>query len=96
MMSKSYKADLLEALRDPSEAAEYLDAALEDGDEDVFRLALKDVLEAQKYLSQLPEKAKFNQDNVSSVFYQPPSSELCHFDSFLHALGFRLAIQRCK
>ncbi|HAI69482.1 MAG TPA: hypothetical protein DCM38_08610 [Gammaproteobacteria bacterium] len=45
-MSKSYKADLLEALRDPSEAAEYLDAAFEEDDEAVFRLALKDVLEA--------------------------------------------------
>jgi len=95
-MSKSYKADLLEALRDHSEAAEYLDAALEDGDEDVFRLALKDVIEAQSGMSQLPSITKFNQDNVSSIFYQPPSSELCHFGSFLHTLGFRLAIQKYK
>jgi len=93
-MSKSYKADLLEALRDPSEAAEYLNAALEDGDEDVFRLALKDVVEAIGDLSQL--KTKFNQDSVNKAFCKLPSSELCHFDSFLHALGFRLAIQRCK
>jgi DNA-binding phage protein len=34
--STSYEAQLIEALRDPTEAAEYLTAALADGDNDVF------------------------------------------------------------
>ncbi|MEK8016715.1 MAG: hypothetical protein VSS75_007585 [Candidatus Parabeggiatoa sp.] len=64
-MSKSYKADLLEALRDPSEAAEYLNAALEDGDEAVFRLALKDVVEAglSKKITQETQKILLTDDH---------------------------------
>jgi DNA-binding phage protein len=44
--SKSYQESLLAALRDPEEAAEYLNAALEDGDEQIFLLALRNVAEA--------------------------------------------------
>ena len=43
----SYKADLLERLRDPEYATGYLNAVLEEGDEAVFQLALRDVAEAQ-------------------------------------------------
>lgn len=44
--SRPYKEELLEDLRDPSEAAAYLTAALEDGSPNVFLLALRDVAEA--------------------------------------------------
>lgn len=43
--SRSYKEDLLKALKDPLEAAEYLTAALEDDDPAVLDLALKDIHE---------------------------------------------------
>lgn len=43
----SYKADLLERLRDPEYANGYLNAVLEENDEAVFQLALRDVAEAQ-------------------------------------------------
>ncbi|HDN26645.1 MAG TPA: hypothetical protein ENG03_06035 [Thioploca sp.] len=42
---KECKANL--AISDPDKAAEDLNAALEDGDKEVFRLALKNVIEAQ-------------------------------------------------
>lgn len=41
--SKSYTKELTRELKDPREAAEYLSAALEDGNMEVFLLALKDV-----------------------------------------------------
>ncbi|AFZ51434.1 helix-turn-helix domain-containing transcriptional regulator [Dactylococcopsis salina] len=44
--TRSYKEDLLEALSDPIEAREYLNAALEDENPEVFLLALRDVVEA--------------------------------------------------
>lgn len=43
----SYKADLLERLRDPEYATGYLNAVLEENDEAAFQLALRDVAEAQ-------------------------------------------------
>jgi DNA-binding phage protein len=36
-----YQKDLIEALKDPAEAAAYLNAALEDGDRETFLLALR-------------------------------------------------------
>jgi DNA-binding phage protein len=45
--TESYRANLLEALKDPETAAEYLSACLDDGDVEVFLLALRDVAEAQ-------------------------------------------------
>lgn len=42
-----YQDILLERLQDPDAAQAYLNAALEDEDERVFLLALKDALEAQ-------------------------------------------------
>ena len=44
---KSYHSYLIESLKDPLEAAAYLDAVLEDGDFDHILLALKNVAEAQ-------------------------------------------------
>ncbi|HQR34116.1 MAG TPA: transcriptional regulator [Blastocatellia bacterium] len=44
--SKSYQESLLASLREPEEAAEYLNAALEEGDEQSFLLALSNVAEA--------------------------------------------------
>ena len=39
--SRPYKPELLEALVDPAEAAEYLNAALEEGSNELFLLALR-------------------------------------------------------
>ncbi len=43
---REYRADLLEALKDPREAAEYLNAVLEEDDPKALALALQDVAEA--------------------------------------------------
>jgi len=94
-MGKSYHAELMEELRDPSEAAEYLDAAFEDDDPEAFQMALKHVAEAQAVTSQLIEKVKFSQDDTNQMVSRKPHSDLYQINSFLHQLGFRLAIQRC-
>lgn len=44
----SYKAHLLERLRNPARAIEYIQAAAEDGDDDTLQLAILDVMEAQR------------------------------------------------
>jgi DNA-binding phage protein len=45
--TEPYRDGLLLALRNPDEAAEYLNACLEDGDLRVFLLALRDVADAR-------------------------------------------------
>lgn len=45
--SINYQNYLLESLKDPEEAAGYLNAAFEGGDTEVFLLALQNVVKAQ-------------------------------------------------
>ena len=44
--TESYREGLLESLRNPEDAAHYLNACLEDEDARVFLLALRDVADA--------------------------------------------------
>jgi DNA-binding phage protein len=55
----SYEVGLLEDLADPEEAAAYLDAALENGDREVIRMALHHVVEAQES-SQVDDDLRFS------------------------------------
>ncbi len=89
---KECKANL--AISDPDKAAEDLNAALEDGDKEVFRLALKNVIEAQGGISQLAEKSTFNQESINKILSGKANFELYSLDALLQALGFNLAIQR--
>ena len=50
---------LLERLHEPIEAAAYLNAALKDGDIEIFIQALKDVAESQGGLKKIAEKIHF-------------------------------------
>ena len=90
--SKPYHPELIKALRDPREALEYLNAALEDGDPDGFLLALRDVAEAQGGVAQLAEAAKLNRESLYRMLSDRGNPELRSLDALLRALGFRLAI----
>ncbi len=46
-LSRPYQDELLKSLTDPEEAAAYLNAALDEGAEELFLLALRNVGEAQ-------------------------------------------------
>ena len=90
--SKQYQPELIKALRDPREAAEYLNAALEDGDPEAFLLAIRNVTEAQGGVAQLAEKANLNRESLYRMLSERGNPELRSLDALLHALGFRLAI----
>ena len=90
--SKPYHPDLIKALRDPREALEYLNSALEDGDPEGFLLALRDVAEAQGGVAQLAEAAKLNRESLYRMLSDRGNPEFRSLDALLHGLGFRLAI----
>ena len=88
----NYEQGLKEALKDPIEAAAYLSAALEEGERDVFLLALKDVAAAHG-LSQLAREAELNRENLYRMLSQGGNPQLSSLQSLLDALGFRLAVE---
>jgi probable addiction module antidote protein len=88
--SRSYKEDLLKVLQDPEEAALYLESALEDGNEAVFLLALRDVVEATVGMSELAEKTERNRESLYKTL--SASGNPSSVRSILDGLGYRLAI----
>ncbi len=91
--SRPYKEGLLERLKDPQEAAAYLDAALEEGDTEVFLLALRDVAEARLGgIAGLAQQSGLNRETLYRALSEQGNPELTSLDKLLHAVGLRLAI----
>ncbi|MBI5410890.1 MAG: putative addiction module antidote protein [Nitrospirae bacterium] len=94
--STDYRAELIESLRDPREAGEYLNASLEEDDPELFLLALRNVAEAQGGVAQLAEKTNLNRESLYKMLSERGNPELRSLDALLHALGFRLAVTVAK
>ena len=60
----TYQEDLIESLKDPKEAAEYLNAAIEDGDREVFLLALRNVAQAHGGMSAIAQKTHLKRESL--------------------------------
>lgn len=86
-----YKGGLLKRLADQEYALGYLNAALEDGDQEVFLLALRDVAEARG-VSQLAREAQLNRENLYRMLSPNGNPQLSSLTALLRSLGLRLAI----
>jgi probable addiction module antidote protein len=94
MMNAStlYEEGLLQDLQEPEEAAAYLNAALEDGSQEVFLLALRDVARARG-LTQLARETSLNRENLYRMLTEKGNPQLSSLAQLLDALGLRLAIE---
>jgi len=93
MRSKPYRDDLLESLKNPVEAAAYLDAALEDGDRSVFLLAVKDVTDANGGIREVAAAAHLNRETLYRTLSENGNPKLTSLGSILHAVGLRLSVE---
>jgi len=92
--SRPYQDYLIEALADPLEAAGYLNAALEDGDKELFLLALRNVAEARLGgMSKLAAASGLNRESLYRMLSGKGNPELKSLDRLLHALGLKLAVE---
>jgi probable addiction module antidote protein len=91
--SRDYQVSLIERLRDPKEAAAYLDAALEDGDRAVFLLAIRNVIQAFGGMTQIARRTGLNRENLYRVLSEQGNPELKSLEKLLKALGLRLAVE---
>lgn len=90
--SASYKDGLREDLRDPEEAAAYLDAAIEEGSQEAFLMALRDVAEAHG-IGGLARSAMLNRENLYRILSDRGNPQLASLISLLDALGMRLSVR---
>lgn len=91
--SKNYKNHLVESLKDPTEASEYLNAALEDGEPEVFLLALRDVVDSYGGMGKLALSTSLNRENLYRMLSTKGNPEFFSLSTVLDAVGFRLAVE---
>jgi probable addiction module antidote protein len=87
-----YENGLKEDLENPVEAVAYLDAALEDGSQEVFLLALKDVADA-KGISKIARSTNLNRENLYRILSAGGNPKLRSLNSVLHSVGLRLSVE---
>ncbi|GAB4189701.1 MAG: hypothetical protein Fur006_31210 [Coleofasciculaceae cyanobacterium] len=94
--NNSWLNSLIESLKDPEEAAAYLEVALEleekDPQPDMLRLTLKDIVEARVRMNNLSEEAKLLYEKLDKILLETKGAEIYSLVEFLDALGFRIAI----
>lgn len=91
-ITEQYENNLKKDLLDPVEAAEYLNAALEDGSHEVFLMALKDVADA-KGISEISRKTKLNRENLYRILSTKGNPKLKSLNSVLHSVGLKLSVE---
>ncbi|WP_036487495.1 addiction module antidote protein [Myxosarcina sp. GI1] len=91
--TRNYEDDLLKALSDPEEAREYLNAALEDENPEVFLLALRDVVKANSTMSELARATNCNRESLYKTLSAQGNPQLNSVRSVLSNLGFKLAVE---
>jgi probable addiction module antidote protein len=90
--SITYDIGLHEDLRDPVEAAEYLNAALEDGTQNVFLMALRDVAKAHG-LTRLARETTLNRENMYRILSEEGNPQLSSLKTLLDSLELKLSIE---
>ena len=90
--SIDYHDYLIGSLKDPSEAAGYLNAALDDGDIDGFLEALRHVVEAHGGMAKLSENTSKGRNSLYKTISSNGNPYLRNTNEILHALGFHLSV----
>ncbi len=88
--SVPYLPFLHQRLRDPEYALGYLNACLDDDDESVFLLALKDVATAHGGLAKLAKKAKMNREHLFRMLSKRGNPEMRSLQKIAGAFGWKI------
>lgn len=93
---KDYQEDLIQSLKNSREAAAYLNAAIGEGDRELFLLALRNIAEAQGGVSAIAEKAHLNRENLYRMLSKKGNPEIKSLLTLLSAMGLRLTVKAQK
>lgn len=91
--SRAYREVLLERLKDPSEAAAYLNAALQDDDTRVFLVALRDIVDANGGISMLAKETELNRETLYKTLSMRGNPTIENLILMLDTLGFELQVK---
>ncbi len=94
MMSKStsYHEKLIQDLKNPLEAAAYIEVVLEEDDPKMLSKAVKNVIEAHGGIDQLSAQIKELYNKLDQMLSDKGEIEFYSLNSLLDALGLHLAV----
>ncbi|VEN72719.1 conserved hypothetical protein [Candidatus Desulfarcum epimagneticum] len=94
---RNYREFVLEKMKEPGEAAEYLRLSLDeyfkDGNTEAFLLALRTVAEARGGITKLSKNTELNRQTLYRTLSKKGNPKINTLRSILHSLGFRLSIE---
>lgn len=90
-LTKDHQKSLLENLKDPKEAAAYLNAALEESDNELFLLAMKNVVRAAG-VTNVARKTHLNRENLYKMLSEKGNPELASLCATLSSIGLKISI----
>lgn len=91
-LTKSYKEHLYERLKDPAQAAGYLNTILEEEDVEVFLLALRHVADARG-ITKVAAAAGLNRENIYRILSDQGNPRLSSMVALLQAVGIQLQVK---
>lgn len=94
--SLRYEDWLIARLKDPAEAAAYLEAVIEEGDQAAIMLALRQVARARGGIAEIARKAKLTREATYKMLSRTGNPELRSLTSVLRATGLRFSVKPMK
>lgn len=91
--SLPYEAWLTARLKDPAEAAAYLEAVIEEGDQAALMLALRQVAQAQGGIATVARRANLAREATYRMLSEAGNPELRSLQAVLAATGLRIAVR---
>ncbi len=90
---KSIPYDPVDYLRTPEDIAEYINAAIEDGNEQVMLAALKDVARAIMGITELAQRTGLSREALYNTLSENGNPRFSSLVEILHALGLELSVK---
>ena len=91
--SLPYEDWLLEQLKDPEEAAGYLEAVIEEGNQAALMLALRQIAKANGGIAAVARRAKLTREAAYRILSKSGNPELRSLNAILGAAGLRLSVK---
>lgn len=87
---------ILERLKNPTMAAAYLEAAIEDRDPDALMMALRRVVQTQGDVSKVARRSRLSREAINRMLANGGNLELMSFIALIAGAGLRLSIEAAE
>ncbi|HEY9120174.1 MAG TPA: addiction module antidote protein [Marinobacter sp.] len=90
---KTTPYDPVNYLVSPDDIAEYLNAAIEDGNEQLMLAVMRDVVRAMMGMSELAQRTGLSREALYNTLSENGNPRLSSLVEILHALGLELSVR---